>query len=122
MRVHQVRELGFDGCETARLDLDQQIIANDVDHESANRDLEPISRSCAGGKQSGTSRLKVFPERNAVLALTVNTPGVLSQFAKKIFDGFGTTVLETPRARLTRPTTPVATNLVAPVFPAKRVQ
>jgi len=62
----------------------------------------------AGGNMSGTSYLKIFPERRGVLAITVNTPAALGAFAPAIFDGFGPLVFDATRAKLTKPATPIA--------------
>ena len=61
----------------------------------------------AGGNASGTSYLKIFPERNGVLALTINTPAAHGAFVESIFDGFGAAVFKATRAKLAKPATPV---------------
>jgi hypothetical protein len=64
----------------------------------------------AGGNQSGTSYLKILPERGGILAMTVNTPGALRVFSETIFDGVGAAVFRATRSRLARPTGKVPLN------------
>lgn len=61
----------------------------------------------AGGNMSGTSYLKIFPEKQGVLALTCNTPAAFGGFTERIFDAFGPAVFEAERAKLKAPDPPV---------------
>lgn len=68
----------------------------------------------AGGNMSGTSYLKIFPERDGVLALTANTPGAFGVLAEQIFDGFGPAVFRATRSKLVKP------RAVAPIADPER--
>jgi CubicO group peptidase (beta-lactamase class C family) len=61
----------------------------------------------AGGNMSGTSYLKIFPEKRGVLAITCNTPAAFGGFSKRIFDAFGPAVFGVERAKLAAPDPPV---------------
>jgi hypothetical protein len=59
VRENQARQLRLDGRNIAGLDFDQQIVTDDIDHESANGDFESISRPRVPLLQRSVQRLLV---------------------------------------------------------------
>jgi hypothetical protein len=58
-----------------------------------------------GGNQSGSSFLKILPERDGVLVVIVNTPAAFGLFSERIFDSFGKAVFTASPAKAARPAT-----------------